>query len=360
MRLVIYIASLLFAASAAAQFTQAEEKGKVEFTHADKFVKKPKYDSLIFGDTGIVTAYKKDKVYYINTIGKVIHKGKFCRTNPFIKGPGILKNRRGKYGLMTANGEFLMEYSFTDKPIKYGQIVYVGGQFRNRLFNADKLLEKNLDTINTMGNWLVSTTITKEKYTRTINRRLLPDKKEIAYRYHHSHKLYNAEKGTLTMDDISSFETYANNLLIYKATSPFGIYAMTGANEIENLQEFKIIDLTYFSIIQDEKRGLYSTENLSPIIAGAYDLFLFKTNTIYALGDTTNQFPALAIYDYTGKRIKTDLQYVSDLDENRFVFAQDSLQFIGTEFGEQLSGFHHGFGATQNGYRFWTLHLRLY
>lgn len=63
MRLVIYIASLLFAASAAAQFTQAEEKGKVEFTHADKFVKKPKYDSLIFGDTGIVTAYKKDKVY---------------------------------------------------------------------------------------------------------------------------------------------------------------------------------------------------------------------------------------------------------------------------------------------------------
>lgn len=88
---------------------------------------------------------------------------------------------------------------------------------------------------------------------------------------------------------------------------------------------FEKFDSVYFTAIQNEKRGLYATQDLSPIISGDYDLFLLKANAIYALSDTINAHPALDIYDYTGKSIATELQYVSDLDENRIVFAKDSL-----------------------------------
>ena len=342
---------MLIASFASAQFEQYEEKGKVGFKFASEVVKKPKYDSLIIGDSEIVTAYKKDKVYYINSSGKAIHKGKFYRTSPFIKGTGILKNRRGKYAIIMTNGEFLMEYLSTEKPVKYGQMVFVESPYRNRLFNNNKLLEKKLDRVKSIGTWLISTTITKEQYTHTTNRRLLPDKKETAYRYHQFHKLYNAEEGTLEMDEISGFQLYAGNLLVEKNESPSALFALDGSREIENLREFKKIDSTYFTAMQGEERTLFSTHDLKAIISGNYELLLPKMNTIYALGDTTSEFPALDIYDYEGNLIKSELQYVSDLDEGRFLFAENGMQFIGTEFGEQLSGFYHGFGTAQNGYR---------
>ncbi|NOQ75524.1 MAG: hypothetical protein GQ574_26175 [Crocinitomix sp.] len=351
MRTTILTYLILIASIASAQFTRVEKKGKVGFKYAETIVKKPKYDSLIFGDKTIVSAYKKGKVYYVNTSGKKIHKGTIYRTSPFVNGTGILKNRRGKYAIIKDNGEYLMEYLFTEKPVKYGQMVFVKSKYRNRLFNARQLLEKKADSVTSIGVWLISSTTTKEAVTHRKKRPFLPDKKETSYLHHVKHKLYDAEKGILRLDEIESFEMYASNLVVERNGSPAAIYSLDGANEIDTLCEFEIIDSNYFSAVQDEKRGIYSANNLNPIITGDYEFFLLKSKTIYALGDTTNAFPALDVYDYNGKLLKTGIQYVSDLDENRFVFGKDSLQYIGTELGEQLSGFHHGFGSAQNGYR---------
>ncbi|MFT5818949.1 MAG: hypothetical protein ACI8ZM_000170 [Crocinitomix sp.] len=351
MRPIILTYLILIASFASAQFTQVEKKGKVGFKYADTIVKKPKYDSIILGDKQIITAYKKGNVYYINASGKTIHKGKVYRTSPFVNGTGILKNRRGKYALIMHNGEYLMEYLFTERPIKYGQMVFVKSEYRNRLFNANELLEKKTDSVTSIGAWLISSSSTKESVTHRKKRPFLPDKKVTSYHYHIKHKLYDAEKGILKLDEIESFEMYAGNLVVERNGFPAGIYSLDGANEISKLREFEIIDSAYFSAVQDEKLGIYSAKDLNPFITGDYDFFLLKSNAIYALGHTTNEFAALDIYDYEGKLLKTDIQYVRDLDENRFVFGAAGMQYIGTEFGEQLSGLHHGFGSVLNGYR---------
>ncbi len=351
MRPIIFTYLILITSFASAQIARVEKKGKVGFKYGDEVIKKPKYDSLIFGDTKIITAYKKEKAYYIDISGKIIHKGKIYRTSPFINGTGILKNRRGKYALIMANGDFLMEYLNTEKPVKYGQMVFVENGYQNKLFNSHELLEKGIDSVLSIGTWLISKTTTKESYTYTKKRPFLPNKKETAYRYSHSSNLYDVDQGTLKLDQISTYEVYANNLLVFREKLSSAIFALNGEKEVKDLLEFEIIDSSYFAAVQNEKRSIYSSKDLNPIVTGDYDLFILKSNSIYALGDTTNEFPSVDIFNYEGEQLKTGIQYVSELDENRVIFAKDSLQFIGTEIGERLSDYYHGFGNVQNGYR---------
>lgn len=349
MRPIITIYLILIASFASAQFTEIKEKGKVGFMHGNELVKKPTYDSLFLGDKTIVTAYKKEKVFYLNKNGKIIYKGSIECTSPFINGSGILKNRKDKYALIQTNGDYLMDYLSKEKPLKYGRLVFVESPDGNKLFNSKNLLESRIDSVNARGVWLISSVTLQEKMTHTKQRKYLADKKETDQYY--NSKLYNVDEGILKIEDISSYEIYANNLLVYQTGSPTALFTLDGRKEVTGIQEFEIIDSSLFSVLINDKRSIYYAHDLQPIITGDYNSFLLKSNTIYALGDTTKEFPDLDIYDYDGNLLITDIQYVSDLDENRIVFAMGWLQYIGTEFGEQLCGFYLGFGQEQNGYR---------
>jgi WG containing repeat len=319
---------LTFNTTLFAQFDSFEIKGKKGIQFNEIKISNPKFDRIEFKDDSIATAYKGSKVYFINVFGKTVYKSKADRAESFIDGFSII-SKKEKFGAINRDGEKVIPLKSLVKPYHIGKMMAVESpnSFYYKhfdLYGQSGLLEKEVDSIKLLLNWVIAYDTWSESYTYTKKRFLRKDKEMPGIIEHPSLHIYEAQNASLITRRAQELHLEGDFLIVKKENN-------------------------HLAIFSSEK---------GEVISGNYKHFIFNSQTIYALKDTVKVFDNLSIFDLSGKIIKNDLGFLSPIDDDRFLFTKDSMQFIGDELGNQLSPLVTGFGELSEGYRIVYLNER--
>ncbi|MBD3639192.1 MAG: WG repeat-containing protein [Crocinitomicaceae bacterium] len=306
----------------------AYSQGFESFNEADKFgirynntpITKAKFDSLAFQDDSVATAYRKKRVYFLNTAGEKIYKTKIDRAETFSSGTAILK-KKGSYGAINRDGDIHVPIRSTRRPEKLGVMVAVeyGEDFWTfyDLYGRFGLVERFADSIKFINGWVIVYTNTTRNYHYKDKRFLRKDK---------------VVNGTLDYPAVSAYQGLTAKCMAYKAL------------------DCRVIE-DYLVVQENNTTTVVHNHENGKIISGPFKEVIINKNTIYGLTDTIQFYHNLVIYSKTGTPLTDDLGLVAIIDNNRSIFEKDSLQFIGDEFGKPLSPFADGFGSLYNGLR---------
>lgn len=136
-KIIFAISSLLYFAVNGrihAQFSTYSKKDKFGIEYDNVLITTAKYDSVIFQDDFIATAYKKKKVFYLDNLGQVISKSGIGSW-PFCNGMGVLKNKKGEYAIVDRKGDFLMSFEECLEIKRVDNVILCVTTYFKRYFN---------------------------------------------------------------------------------------------------------------------------------------------------------------------------------------------------------------------------------
>ncbi|MFT4600770.1 MAG: hypothetical protein ACI857_000947 [Arenicella sp.] len=298
------------------QFSSFEKESKTGLNYGEEIIVKAKYDSISTFDNEIATAYKKDSRYYFNQSGNKISKKKILYSNAFKNGFAILSNKKGKYGAINAKGKLVIPFDYSNQFEQFGVLMLAKNYSSYHVYGTSERILGYIDSAKVMDDWFITYDKTSI-YTEYKKENVLGKVKTKSY-YHHDYyfNIYDHLKGTLILDSIDRYY-FENGISVHKR-----------------------MDSSIYLLDSDRK----------VVASGDYSSVQINENTIFCLAesDSTSRMDLRSI---NGSLIKDDVAFVMNLDSGRFIFSSDSLQFIGDEYGKQLSPKLKGFGTEENGWR---------
>jgi hypothetical protein len=312
----LFLILVIVSSQSFSQFSTTEKKGKTGLKFEDQLIVKPKFDSINTTDKEIATAYKKSSIYYLNNEGKKIKKSAISYGSIFTDGFAIISTKKGRYGAINNVGEKIIRFSSKEMPQQFGRLLIVKSWSDYNIYSPSGYLSGSVDSVDIIEDWLLGHK-TEAVYHHYIRKRTLgKDKDESYYTYHPYFNIHNYRKGTAVLKNVVRYyqdENYTIHKLIDSSV------AIVDNND-------QLISKGDYIDIQVNKNSLYCT----------------------LLNDSAH---TTEIRDLSGKLLRNDLLLINTIDEFRYVFQNDSLQFIGDEMGKQLSPKMTGFGDLTNGWR---------
>ncbi|MFT4600772.1 MAG: hypothetical protein ACI857_000949 [Arenicella sp.] len=345
------------------QLSTFEKKGKTGLKEGEAIVIKPKYDSIVMGDTMISTAFKKSKVILFNKEGESVYKGKKGQLSVFKFGAGFLKNKKGEIGAINRSGDFFIEPSIHHHLSYQNQLIYLidtGYNGTNKLFFESRVLEKDIKNVELFDNWVVAEKYKTEISYRTVKTGVFKKKREEkVYTTTYWKKVYEGETGkeiSRSIDDIYRID----DMVALKSNTDLDLYfngdkILESVTFIESRNDSLYEGATQKNFLvrrsgESDDRFLMNKKTKQILVQAphlSYDIF---ENVIFGHGDFDDH-ENVHIYTLQGELIRSDLKKGSPLDATRFVFRDSLGEFIGDEFGSQLSQHYQGFGDVSEGIR---------
>ena len=339
MKLTIFLTFSLLTTTNFAQFDKIIVKDKAGVNYNKSEIIKAKFDSVIIKDKNIVTCYKKNKIYYYNSLGKKLYKNKIENSEPFINGMAICNNRKGYY-LMDNKGEQITKFLISDKPKRYNNLIMVGNDYKS-LYAFGHSIFYGFESAYKYGTWLKVTY--KEKHERVFKR--LFRKSEIHYSYTEHVNYYNTFTGFIDFKDVDSI-SYFQNYTYATLKDKSKVLAKNDGSEInKNIYKLtKVNDSILCYTVNMQRDSLSNFVVLNNV--KQQNIFKIKANKITAVNDyfyahKTNR--KIDILNHSGEIIKKDLTYINNINDNKFIFRNDSGQYIGNSIGNRLSDYYQSF-----------------
>jgi hypothetical protein len=349
MRLILFFI-LLFPISSFGQFKLEEKKGRFGVSVAGDFVFKPKADSVFISDS-IATIYKKKKIFYLNQRGDKVYKVKLENGQAFKNDFAIVKNKEGKYGAINAQGEEVIALFLDGPPKYYGNLLLVDSYSYGHsvLYANDGRFMDKIKEVYWLHGWVVVEQQTRTVYYETKKRLFRKNIKKKKYRTNNFQYVLDPYTKEFLVSK-GSYQDYGDYVLLTNDKKN-DLYSAEGDRVFENISDFKEFDRDYLQFSSDGETILFDRSKGKSLVKGDFIDFRINPSSIYAIKDTSRGILDISIYDHKGELIKDELAFVRSLDRQRFVFMVDTLQYIGTETGEELSEKYAAFGEMANGYR---------
>ncbi|MCB9223315.1 MAG: WG repeat-containing protein [Crocinitomicaceae bacterium] len=311
------------------QFKTYTSKTKMGLKCNETIIFKAKKNlEIIIESDRIAVVKNKKSTYYIDCYGNEIFvlKNKNGVGFPFHDGSAIIgiKNKDGSllYGAINDSGNYFMPAEFAVLPEYFGQIVaakkYAGDLYSSLYHPTSGFIVADVDSIYFMGNLLFADA--KKNITHSSTRKKLFSHKTKTYTY------------TDSYETIHVIDPQKGNLLVEFATD--------------------VVEYENYTVITDFERHKYLFDKEQQLVfEQTFSDYLIMDHFVYCLGDSTNGAYELTLFDPNTGLIETDIEYVGQIDEGRYVFAKDSLQYIGKEDLSALSPSFMGFGPVHDGWR---------
>jgi hypothetical protein len=322
-----------------------QEKGHWGAKHQGEWIIKPKYDSLLFADASILTAYRKNKIFYFNTAGESIHKGRVYGSGKFMEGMGIVQDKKERYAILDKAGNMLSEPSLLEEPpVRYGKFVYLKqqipikhGAFKQNqcLYLETGLVKAHLTSVHTYQNFLVASELIPGSTASTES------------------TLFDPGSGALMESEVVDIKDTLGHLFLRKLDRHTTLYEKSTQQLIKGFDEIVLLDSIYFVSKRDRDQSLYLWNDHQLLIRTECRRFEFRPKVIYAvLKEGANEDPSVRIFDYAGNLLRNEVTILHKYADGRIIFQQDSMQFIGNERGDAFSAsYGHIAAFAVNGYR---------
>lgn len=335
------------------QVTTFEKNGKWGYSYDGDIVKKASFDSIVVGDSKIVTAYKNNKVSYYSISGDKTFSGKLPYTSAFVQGSGILQ-KKSEYAIIDANGDFILGYTRCLTPKKYGQLIVV--PYSNtwyRIVSPNGVLVNSCDSFLVEDHWLI--TYGKiEKMESVREKRLFGSKYVLEKVEYVAMNIFDINSNKVIAEEALELKDFygLNQLVFYDESST--IYSKNDL-VVEKLSNLKYITPNFFSGFQTTESGnrlnLYQLADLKLLISGDFQKYEFHNGLILGFKDTTQAENEISLYDLNGTLLQHSLQFERLLADGRMVLKKDSLQYISDKFGQPLSQYYSFIGDETCGLR---------
>jgi len=317
-RLLLLTISFMIQLHLFGQFTTYDGKKGMGLKYGNNQISSAKYDSIFLLDENIATAYKKEKTYYIRTDGKVIYKRNKNFAYPFKEGLAIVKRKSKKlykqdFGAINDSGKLCIDYTFDHFPTQYGVFLIA----------------------------------TEDDYPRLMS----PWKRGI----------YEPDSIARSNDSLFVFElgykgySYINTRAKKKFYSSYSIPKM----DIYNTQNAELLMKNIYRIYHAENYTIYEdTYDLSRIY-DAHHLLVFKDymdslavfeHTFFCFHEK-DKVRHLEVRNKNGDVLRDSLVLVENLDNERCIVLEDTLQYVMNRNGEQLSPKFTQLGEVSEGWR---------
>lgn len=298
----------------------------------EHIIAKAKYDEVIIKDDSVATAFKKKKMFYINSQGDFIYKGLKADSEVFEEGLGIVKNKKGYFQLINRNGIVLAGGPLgISSPTRYGDYVF----FQNNLYSNSGLIEKEIDSIAVQDNWLkvfLTATVVTVK-TKKIN--LFKKEKTKEYSYYPYFNLFKLDEDKKLAGDVVKLAQHEGGIIIETADGFNHLYNQNGGLVEFGLSDLKNINQTYASAIKDSSLILINKSNMTVEIRGNYTSYEVKPGVIWGKGKNGMR---QSIDIYRGSKLKVSgWNYIRDWDKERSVFKDSIGQFVAWNTGDIIS-----------------------
>lgn len=318
MKTLVAIGFIFFLTQLYGQFSAFQEKQKVGIQYGSVQISKAKFDSISIEDPSVATAYRKDKIYYVRADGKVIARKKKGFAYPFKDGLAIVKRRSRKlyrqdFGAINDSGKLCINYTFNHFPNQYGVFLISHEDSYPRLMAPWKLIEYEPDSVHQSNDTLFVFDFTY-KQVEFVNSR----SKKRRYKSYHmpSMDIYSTTDGQLIAKDI------------------YRIYHSAEYVVLENKEDF--------SQVFDEASQLVFEDYFDSLATYPTTFFCFHNH---------QKVQHLEVRKKTGELLKDSLVFVKNLDRERLIVLDDSLQYIMDRKGQRLSPLFTQLGEVSNGWR---------
>lgn len=332
------------------QIETYENKEKLGLKVNNEIIYKAKADSILILDDTIATIYKKQKIYYVNLEGKKVFKRKITHGLAFHDGTAVVMNRKNKFGAINNKGDLIANYYYSQAPTYFGRLlVFESWSHKFDVYSPVERLMSYADSIRPLENWLIIYNHSNESYTYTEKRFLRPDKTRTGKREVNHIVIYHIWQEELVAKDIKEIVELDQLIILKNENYQRSIYQRSGKLLYEKVYQIQQENPDFISFRHESKRKLLRKSDAKTIIEGTYTHFQFNPNTIYAYKDSTEELDLMDIYSKEGELKQSDLYFIRNIERDRAIFAKDTLQFIGTEEGDQLSQFYVNIeGASEN------------
>lgn len=325
------------------QYQKLKKDDKVGVVKGEKILVKPRFDSLEISEDSVITTYRKNRIKYFNPNGDKIYSGPIKNSQVFEKGLAIVQKRSDKYFLINKNGDKIIRPQHClEAPKRFG------GQIIIAKPNEDEWGNVSADY------FLYSDTGLVEQYFHaytTIPGFLITSKKPIFQDT--LKKVYNVETDSRIEDEVVAIDDSLNHLFLKRKNNTTTLYNKRDFSFSRNHGKITILNETYFYSSLNDSSSLYKWEKHQLFIKTACDSFAFNPHTIYAIGNPNrNGKQSLEIYNLNGQPVIKNLQFVIQLDDDRWILGKNDSEFIATETGQALSKFYTQISPEAvNGYR---------
>ncbi|TNE53965.1 MAG: hypothetical protein EP338_09405 [Bacteroidetes bacterium] len=312
-----------------------------------------RYDSIKQLDSNIRTAYKKQKVFYLNQLGKKMARGKLGSTL-FSHGQGALVKRR-KIFVVDSLGSVVSKYSDDYQFRQFQSVLYISPkdndlgsdeQMSGRYPRSDKGIHRHLFI---KGEELFENTID----TVFLQRHLLM----VRVKEHGSSPsvvpIHFAD-GEIIPGDFSLLERRDDLLLIHeKYNKEFTTYFPNHDRWYNDIVSYDSIEKNHLALRRKHETLLLNALTAELLLTTWKEsTFDIRKHTIFVLSEAgPKEHPHLRIHDLSGQLLADKLHYVRDLDSNRVVLQKDELMYISALNGKALSKSYRAIGEDTNGYR---------
>lgn len=336
------------------QVTTFEKNGKWGFSYDSDIIKKASFDSIVVGDSKIVTAYKKNKVSYYSISGDKTFSGKLPYTSAFIQGSGILQ-KKSEYAIIDANGDFILGYTRCLPPKKYGQLIVVNhSNVWIEVLSPMGVLASMCDSVNILNNWLIA--YDQIEKTEIVKKLRLTGFKNVQDQVSYTvMKIFDVNSGKLIADEAFELADFhgLNQLTFYDESS--SVYLKNNSFGVEKLNNLTYHAPNFFSGFQTTESGyrlnLYQLADLKLLISGDFQKYEFHNGLIFGFKDTTQAENEISLFDANGTLLQPSLQFERLLADGRMVLKKDSLHYISDKFGQPLSQYYSFIGDETCGLR---------
>lgn len=322
------------------QFSSYSKKDKFGIVYNSEKITPCKYDSVIFQDDFIATAYNKKKAFYLDTAGSLMLKSS-ASSWPFKNGMGVVSNKKEEYAIVGRQGDFLMDFHEClevkrfDNLIQYTTITHYKGKYTSFDSYSHYLITKNGALPNLKKNGYASSVDTFYLYNNFIQ--LCNDGNYDCF-------LYNSE--TLNLIDENQYKMEISDTLgvslIKKSNNTYSIYKPKEELVQKDIKELTFFDSAHFYGQQNEESIFFQIDSLKPLFTSNF-MDVIKHKDVYRVYHDKRAFNKelptglISHYSLTGEHLIGPTFVTHEFDDGRYIFHQSGKSFIGQIDGTRLS-----------------------
>lgn len=359
MKVIINLLCLVFllltTSTIVAQFSTYDKKGRVGAKFNGEILTKAKYDSVFVKDSSIATAYKGNKVVYVNNIAKTIFKRKKEDAQPFLGGMAAVR-KGNRWGVIDKEGELLVPYNFVKIPERYGNFLFLGKhyEFGNNIVVCENgnLRVNDVQRVVPINEKMIVVE-TKSKTTTTVKRKFIGTKEvEVDMIFN---LLYNTLNGEL-MGTYVKGSRMLEDLYLFKDTrGKFDLMLASGEFVLKNISEMDTLGTYYQAIFKTEtsktEHAIISPKGEILVPNKGYEKIEFEDGYFFAQLPKENNKIYYDVYSDEGELTRSNVKVKEHISKELKVWKDDSGCVVGKLDGTNLSDKYQNIFAEGDGMR---------